>query len=153
VFGTGSLSSTYSLLTQADLSLEAPPPTHRLSGSKMGSCFVIGQFNRNNYPDIVLGGAYGGLNSRGWAAVLNDVMSPMVITITGVTRGASGTGLEWTGMAGWLFTVEYRSNLTTSPAWKNLEGAIDLPGIAGSMSYTDTSPITNSRFYRIRGRK
>ncbi|HOW67397.1 MAG TPA: FG-GAP-like repeat-containing protein [Verrucomicrobiota bacterium] len=153
VFGASALSTTYSLLTQADLSLEAPPPTDRLSGSKMGSCFVIGQFNKNNIPDVVLGGTYGGLNSRGWAAVVNDVITPGVIEITDVKRVESGTRLEWTGMSGWLFTVQYRPNLMTSPTWRNLLGATDLPGTNAPMTTIDTTPITDTRFYRIVARK
>jgi hypothetical protein len=153
VFGSKTLATTYSLLTEADLSFEAPPPTDRLSDSKMGSCFLIGHFNGNRKADVVLAGPYGGMNSRGWAAVLNDVISPKEIVITDISRVMAGTVVEWTGMAGWLFTLQYRPNLTAPPDWRTVPGAVDLPGLEGSMSITDTSPITATRFYRIRAHK
>lgn len=151
VFGSAALQAEYELLTAADLGFEAPGPTHPMSASKMGSCFVIGRFNPYPGPDIVLGGTYGGLNTRGWAAVLTDVPELYRIVVTDITCGPAGTTIEWLGKAGWNYSVQSSPDPTLPSGWSDLSGASNLTGTAGTMSFPDPSPVTGRRFYRVRG--
>lgn len=153
IYGKANLATNYALLTEADLGMEAPPPTHRMSGSKMGSCFVIGNFTGNRFPDIALAGSYGGLNTRGWVAVLRDADAPLMVQITAIRKAPAGKVIEWNGMTGWLFTVQYRASINSGPAWANLTGAVNLPGVAGTMQATDPAATAGSRFYRVVGTK
>lgn len=71
---------------------------------------------------------------------LNPVSGSSRFTATCSTTGA----LEWPGAEGLTFKIERSADLDE---WKTLEEA--MPGIAGTMSFTDPAPLPRRGYYRV----
>ncbi len=65
--------------------------------------------------------------------------APLVLSGVGSLPGTNGLVITWTGEENWLYAVQYTEDLLTTNGWTDLSGCVNLPGVAGPMSCTDTS--------------
>jgi hypothetical protein len=74
----------------------------------------------------------------------------LVISAIRIVNGE--TVVEWPGIAypPWRYTVETTPSLYPLVPWTNLLGHVDMPGVAGTMSATDTNVISGAKFYRVK---
>jgi hypothetical protein len=57
--------------------------------------------------------------------------------------------IEWEAVTNWLYTLEYRDDLTGTQAWLVLQA--DIPGLTGLLDLSDAGGVPH-RFYRVRAR-
>ncbi|QTA86672.1 dockerin type I repeat-containing protein [Desulfonema magnum] len=72
VFGKSSLSSEYDLATTYDIAFITPDPPHNYSSGRMGSSFLIGEFNNGGSKDFILGAPKGSTSTTGWVGIFWD---------------------------------------------------------------------------------
>ena len=57
--------------------------------------------------------------------------------------------IEWESTNGFLYTVQWSSNLTSGSTWTNLTGFVDIPGSTGFLAATDSVATARTIFYRV----
>jgi hypothetical protein len=63
-------------------------------------------------------------------------------------NGSNQTQINWGGVSGQNYRVEYCDNL--GDAWQTVSGASSVPGVNGTVTFTDSQlPRPTRRFYRI----
>ena len=92
IYGKTSLGTTnhknYELDTDADLNIKAHNRTDHYSDGRMGTTFIVGDFNSNGFTDILLGAPKGtgvaNATSAGWVLVKWDVVGGLGYAINGL---------------------------------------------------------------------
>lgn len=82
-----------------------------------------------------------------------DALRSGSVFLLGVAGSAPQTPgrftLRWPGLTNRHYTISYQDTLHSGGSWTNLPGATSLPGITGTMSFTDSTMTHPTRFYRI----
>ena len=63
--------------------------------------------------------------------------------------GANGFVVSWYGVTGWLYAVQYASNLVPGTDWRFLPGASNIVGQNAATNRADRTVGVTNRFYRI----
>jgi hypothetical protein len=123
----------------------------RATSSSFGSGPYIGNLYTVNPDASSLTNRTGGISRVSGrcahALVYNIVPAPF--EIDSITLVKDGTKLDWTGVEGAEYTVEFSDNLFD---WAAIPGAVATAISDGPVTYTDTSAGKGDRFYRIVGR-
>lgn len=76
--------------------------------------------------------------------------APASLDATSTVISTNGFVITWTGESRWIYTIQCTDSMTNLNAWMNVPGCVNILGIDGPMSCTDTTSVgVVSRFYRI----
>ena len=76
------------------------------------------------------------------------VAPPLVITAIRIEN--EHAVVEWPGNNAWFYTVEVAPSLSPLVPWSDLLPHVDILGINGLMSITDTNKLSGACFYRVK---
>ena len=82
--------------------------------------------------------------------LLQTVGSMPTLVITAIRIEDDMAVIEWPGTASWNYSVDTTFNLAPFAVWSNLTGYVDIPGVTGTMSATDTNELSEAKFYRVK---
>ncbi|MBN1673254.1 MAG: C10 family peptidase [Kiritimatiellae bacterium] len=60
--------------------------------------------------------------------------------------------MSWQGVTGRLYTVQTSTNLAAEAAWTNVPAYVDRDGVAGTMCFTNSAPLSIPEYHRVRVR-
>lgn len=91
-----------------------------------------------------------GSTSALFQQTIGDVLSP---AITAIRIEKEHAVVEWQGISNWFYTVDTTPSLSPLVLWTNLWPHVDIAGVNGPMSVTDTNKLSGARFYRVKMRR